>query len=113
MIIKGPLNISVVDTDNDQRDLRLEFTHEFKSLKLNERCDSLHEFIHYLKSEIDVLEESDPNRQGMLTILQIVEQLLPHIESDEIPLEDAIIVNIKIDNPFGNIQTMVGQKPAN
>lgn len=57
-----------------------------------------------MKSEIDILEESDPNGQGMLTILQIVEQLLPHIESDEIPLEDAIIVNLKVDNPFGAIQ---------
>lgn len=112
MLIKGPLNISIVDSDSSGSELRLEFTHEFKSLKMNERCDSFHEFIHYLKSEIDVLEESDPNRQGMLTILQIVEQLLPHIEADEIPLEDAVIVNIETDNPFGDILTMAGQRPS-
>ncbi len=109
MQIKGPLKIGIVDTDNNQRELHLEFTQEFKSLKLDERCNSFHEFLHYLKNEIDLLEESDPNRQGMLTIQQIVEQLLPHIESDEIPLEDAIIVNIKTDNPFGNILTTTKQ----
>lgn len=109
MLIQGPLKIGITDTDNNERELRLEFTQEFKSLKLDKRCDSFHEFIHYLKTEIDVLEENDPNRQGMLTIQQIVEQLLPHIESDEIPLEDAVIVNIKSDNPFGNIQTMLKQ----
>jgi len=112
MQIKGPLKIGIIDTDSNHRELRLEFTQEFKSLKLEQRCDSFHEFIHYLNTEISVLEDSDPNRQGMLTIMQIVEQLLPHIESDEIPLEDAIIVNLKIDNPFGNIQTTLNQKPV-
>ena len=104
MLIKGPLNISVVDSDTGDRELHLKFTPEFKALKLNQQCDSFHEFIHYLKSEIDILEESDPNRHGMLTIQQIAEQLLPHIESNEIPLEDAIVVNIQANNPFANIE---------
>ena len=56
-----------------------------------------------MKTEIEVLEETDPNRQGMLTIQQIAEELLPHIESNEIPLEDAIIVKLQENNPFGNI----------
>ncbi len=104
MLIEGPLNISVVDTDTGERELHLKFSAEFKALKLNQQCDSFHEFIHYLKTEIDILEESDPNRHGMLTIQQIAEQMLPHIESNEIPLEDAIIVNIQADSPFGSIE---------
>lgn len=105
MLIEGPLNISVVDTDTGDRELHLKFSPEFKALKTNQQCDSFHEFIHYLKTEIDVLEENDPNRHGMLTIQQIAEQLLPHIEANEIPLEDAIVVNIHADNPFGKIET--------
>lgn len=105
MKIEGPLKISIADTDTGDRELQLKFTPEFKAMKLNEQCDAFHEFIHYLKTEIDVLEEGDPNRQGMLTILQIAEQLLPHVESNEIPLEDAIIVNIHVDSPFGNLIT--------
>lgn len=105
MLIEGPLQISIVDTDTGDRELHLKFTAEFKALKQDQQCDSFHEFIHYMKTEIDVLEESDPNRQGMLTIQQVAEQLLPHIESNEIPLEDAIIVNIHADSPFGNITT--------
>jgi len=104
MLIEGPVNISIVDNDMGGRELHLKFTPEFKALKLPQQSDSFHEFIHYLKSEIDVLEETDPNHQGMLTILQIAEQLLPHIEANEIPLEDAIVVNIQNDSPFGNIQ---------
>ena len=104
MLIKGPINISIIDTDTGERELHLKFSAEFKALKLNQQCDSFHEFIHYLKSEIDILEESDPNRHGMLTIQQISEQLLPHIKANEIPLEDAIVVNIQNDSPFGNIE---------
>ena len=104
MLIEGPLNISIIENETGGRELHLKFSPEFKALKLNQQCDSFHEFIHYLKSEIDVLEESDPNRHGMLTIQQIAEQLLPHIESNEIPLEDAILVNIQADSPFANIE---------
>lgn len=104
MLIEGPLKISIVDTDAGERELHLKFTPEFKALKLDQQCDAFHEFIHYLKEEIDILEETDPNRQGMLTIQQIAEQLLPHIESNEIPLEDAIVVNIQADSPFGDIE---------
>lgn len=103
MLIEGPLLISVVDNDDGSRELQLKFTPEFKALKLDQQCDSFHEFIHYMKTEIATLEETDPNRQGMLTIQQIAEQMLPHIEANEIPLEDAIIVNIQADSPFGNI----------
>ncbi len=103
MLIEAPINISVIDTDTGGRELHLKFTPEFKTLEHNQQCDSFHEFIHYLKTEIDILEESDPNRHGMLTIQQIAEQLLPHIEANEIPLEDAIVVNIQSDTSFGNV----------
>ncbi|MCW8830827.1 MAG: transcriptional regulator [Gammaproteobacteria bacterium] len=103
MLIKGPLNISIIDTDTGERELHLKFSPEFKTLKLNQQCDAFHEFLHYLKTEIDILEDSDPNRHGILTIQQIAEQLLPHIEANEIPLEDAIVVNIHPDTPFGNL----------
>lgn len=104
MLIEGPLDISIVDTSTGGRELQLEFTPEFRALKLPQQSDSFHEFIHYLKTEIDILEEKDPNRQGMLMILQISEELLPHVEANEVPLDEAIIVNIQADNPFGQIQ---------
>lgn len=104
MLIEGPLNIGIVENSTGGQELHLEFTPEFRALKLPEQSDAMHEFIHYLKTEIDILEEHDPNRQGMLMILQIAEELLPHIEANEVPLEEAIVVNIATDSPFGNIQ---------
>jgi hypothetical protein len=104
MLIEGPLDIGIADTSTGGRELQINFTPEFKSLKLTDQSDSMHEFIHYLKTEIDILEEHDPNRQGMLMILQISEELLPHIEANEVPLEETIVVNIAADNPFGSIE---------
>jgi len=54
--------------------------------------------------EIHKLDESDVNRQGMTTILQICEQLQPQIDANELPLEETIVVNIQSHNPFGNIK---------
>lgn len=106
MIIEGPLKIGVIDNDNGTREIHLDFTNEFRAMKLSQQAEDFHEFILYLKSEVDVLEEHDPNRQGMITILQVCEQLLPHIEANEIPLNETIVVNLEVNNPFGNIKLM-------
>ena len=104
MLIEGPLDIGVEESSTGGNELHLKFTTEFRALKLPEQSDAMHEFIHYLKTEIDILEEHDPNRHGMLMILQVSEELLPHIEANEVPLEETIVVNIAADNPFGSIQ---------
>ncbi len=104
MLIEGPLNIDIVENSTGGCELHLEFTPQFKALKLPEQSDAMHEFVHYLKTEIDILEEHDPNRHGMLMILQVAEELLPKIDTNKAPLEEAIVVNIPDDSPFGQFQ---------
>ncbi len=104
MFIEGPLNISIVESSTEGQELHLEFTPQFKALKLPEQSDAMHEFIHYLKTEIDILEEHDPNRQSMLMILKVAEELLPQIDANEVSLEEVIVVNIPADSLVGNIQ---------
>ena len=104
MIIEGPLKIDVLENDQGSRDLHLDFTDEFRAMNQAQQSEAFHEFILYLKGEIGVLEEKDPNRQGMIMIAQISEELLPHIEASEIPLNETIVVNLEVDNPFGNIK---------
>ena len=71
MITEGPLKIGVIDRNNGSRELHLDFTDDFRRMKLSQQCaEAFHEFILYLKCEIGVLEEHDPSHQGMLTILQ-------------------------------------------
>ncbi len=104
MEITGPLNIGVLDNDTGGRELHLSFKPEFRILNLQQQTESFQEFISTLINQIQKLDASDVNRQGMTTILQICEQLKPHIESNELPLEETIVVNIQTHSPFGNIK---------
>lgn len=102
MITEGPLKIGVIDRNNGSRELHLDFTDDFRRMKLSQQCEAFHEFILYLKCEIGVLEEHDPSHQGMLTILQTSEQLLPQIEAGEIALADTIVIKLDTSGPSGN-----------
>ena len=104
MEIIGPLNIGVLDNDTGGRELHLSFKPEFRILKVQQQSETFQTFIKTLINEIHKLDEADDNRQGMTTILQICEQLQPHIDANELPLEETIVVNIQTHNPFGNIQ---------
>lgn len=104
MEITGPLTIGVIDNDTGSREIHLGFKPEFRILHLQQQSEKFQEFITALINEIHKLDESDPNRQGMTTILQICEQLKPHIDANELPLEETIVVNVQTHNPFGNIK---------
>jgi len=86
------------------RELHLSFKPEFRILNLQQQSASFQDFIKTLINEIYKLDEADVNRQGMTTILQICEQLQPHVDANELPLEETIVVNIQTHNPFGNIK---------
>ncbi len=104
MEISGPLAIGYIDNDSGGRELHLSFRPEFRGLTLPQQSEAFRQFIDDLKQGIQPLAETDPNRMGMLTILQICEQLQPHIDANELPLEETIVVTIQSQNPFGNIQ---------
>lgn len=103
MEIKGPFRIGIMQNDMGGQELHLDFTTEFRALNIAQQADALQNHINSLINQINQLDEKDDNRQGMLTILQIAEQLMPHIEANEIPLEETIVINLQQDNPFGNI----------
>ena len=104
MEITGPHNIGVIDNDSGGREIHLSFKADFRILNLQQQSQSFQDFIKTLINEIHKLDESDANRQGMTTILQICEQLQPHIDANELPLEETIVVNVQSHNPFGNIK---------
>lgn len=103
MEIQGPFRIGIMQNDLGGQELHLDFTHAFRALNLAQQADAFREYIAALTVDISELDEQDRNRQGMLTILQVAEQLLPHIEANEIPLEETIVVSLETNNPFGSI----------
>ncbi len=104
MEISGPLTIGVIDNETGSRELHLSFKADFRILTLPQQTETFQDFINTLNKEIHSLDETDPNHQGMLTLLQICEQLKPHIDANELPLEETIEVTLQTQNPFGNIQ---------
>ena len=103
MQITGPFTIGTLQNDMGNHELHLNFTAEFRAMNLAQQADSFQNYINNLINEIGRLDENDANRQGMLTILQVAEQLMPHIQANEIPLEETIVISLQQDNPFGNI----------
>ena len=103
MLIEGPLNIQIVDnSDSGSRELHLSFSPEFQSLDLAARTSDFQNHITTLQQQSQATEDA-ATQQGMLTILQISEQLLPHIESDEMPLSETIVIEIGPSSPFDQL----------
>lgn len=65
-------------------------------------------YIHNLEQQAAQIQADTPERRGILTILQICQELLSYIQEDEIPLEETIEVNIHAE--FGLTQ-VINAKP--
>jgi len=104
MKITGPIKIGILENDLGGREVHLDFTTEFRALNSQQQTDKFRSFIANLAKDIEALEEDSADRKGMLAIHQICEQMMPHIEANEIPLEETIVVSFQSENPFGNIQ---------
>jgi len=97
--IQGPFTIAVSDnSETGLRELHLGFKPAFQQQDLQGRLAAVNDYLEILQADIETETDAN-NQQGMLTILQISQELLPHLESDEIPLDETIVIEI------GPIQT--------
>ena len=94
MEIQGPFSLSVIDnSETGARELHLAFKPAFQQLELEQRINMMKDHLVSLQKDIEASTD-DANRQGMLTIFQVGSELLPHLEADEIPLEETIVIEI-------------------
>lgn len=92
MEIQGPFTLSLIDnSDNGLREIHLGFTPDFQQLGLTERVEAVKSHLSDLHQAIEA-EIDAASQQGMMSISQIIGQLLPHLESDEISLDQTIII---------------------
>lgn len=103
MQINGPFSISIVDnTDTQSRELHLSFKPAFQRQPQVARLETLQTHIQSLQQSVEQ-ETNDATRQGMLMMLQIVEELYPHIEQDEIPLDETIVIEMGASSPLDKL----------
>jgi hypothetical protein len=101
MEMAGPFRISIKTDDNNVgNELHLDFTNEFRKLDPIARTQEFNRYLDVLREEVSRREDDTRERQGMFTVLQIAEQLAPHIAADEIVLNETIIVEIEPENPL-------------
>ena len=98
MKIDGPLKISLLEqSDGSSRKLEIAFTGAFRRLDLPAQGAAFREYVESLRTASAQLEGDERTREGVLTILQIAEQLLPHVETGEMTLEEPIEVEVQSD----------------
>ena len=97
MLIEGPLNIAIAEpADGQGKILVIGFQPEFQQLDLPEQSRRFRAYLEMLGGSVTGSDRIDErNRAGMLIVQQIAEQLLPHIESGDLVLEETMTVQIR------------------
>lgn len=104
MLKEAPFTIGIVDShETGVRELHFTFLDSFRSVSLEQRSQIFQIYIKGLEKAINKLDDGNSERVGMETIFQISSELLPHIEADEIPLHNPIVVEIGQDDSMVNL----------
>lgn len=99
MEIQGPFTIAVSDnSETGLRELHIGFKPAFQQQELSIRLSTIKAYLVELQKTIEAETDAN-NQQGMITIMQVAQELMPHLETDEIPLNETIVIEI------GPIQT--------
>lgn len=104
MEIEGPLKFSIVSyDDSDDREIHAVFKEEFQSLELQEQANQFTDHVSSLRSRASALEEGSQEREGILFVLQFLEELVPLVQAGSVPLDEAIIVKVQEQSPLNNL----------
>lgn len=107
MEIDGPIKIGVLETPDRQGwELHLDFRPEFRALSLQDQAAGFRVYLQELAAGVATLDEADRNRQGMLLVQQIAEQLWPHVEAGDLDLSETIVVEIA-QAPIASLQDLI------
>lgn len=99
--MKGPLKFKIVSFDgSDDREVHVDFKEDFQKLSLNEQATQFEEHVNSLKLQATKLSEDSQERQGIVFVLEFLEELAPRIQVGEIPLNETVIVKVMEQPPL-------------
>ncbi len=91
MKIEGPLGINVKDDDlQAKRILEINFTDAFQQLSHDEQVNHLQNYIQTLFQQAESLPQGQADREGVLLVMQICDQLLPMLKQQTLDLAGTI-----------------------
>jgi hypothetical protein len=112
MLIEGPMNVTITEpADGEGKILVIAFTPDFQALDPTAQGQAFRGYLTTLSEGIAASRPEDLNRQGMIIIQQIAEQLLPHVESGELALEESMTVQIRQENQAGALVDLLAEQP--
>lgn len=99
--MQGPLKFQIVSfDDSSDREIHVDFKSEFLQLKLGEQASQFSDHVSSLKLQADQMEEDSQELQGLLFVLQFLEELVPRVQAGDIPLNETIIVKVMEESPI-------------
>lgn len=109
MLIEGPMNITIGDpADGQGRVLAITFKPEFQALDTAGQGAEFREYLQSLSNNIsEIKDENDRTRAGMLIVQQFAEQLLPHIESGELALDESMVIQIRQESQISALTDLL------
>lgn len=103
-MITAPFSIDVTNkNDNDERQLHLQFTQEFRAMPADHRSVIFKKYVEDLHDMLMKMEDDNAEKAGILTLHQISSELLPHIVQDEIPVSETMVIELAQDAVFNHV----------
>lgn len=93
MSVIAPFSIAVQDPKPSLRELHFSFSSEFQQMSVEQRLETMRAYIESLLRQSQTLRSAN-EQKGLMTVIEISEQLLPHIQSDSLPLEQTLVVEM-------------------
>jgi len=107
MSVTPPFDIAVHDPKPTLRELHLSFTSAFQAMDVDQRLEALRAYVESLIKQSESLQDENAQR-GVITVIQITEQLLPHIQSNSLPLHETLIVELGEDAEGSSLDELLG-----
>ncbi len=89
----APFDIAVHDPNPKLRELHLSFTQIFQKMSVDQRMEAMRAYIASMLEQAKSATDEGTQR-GIMMVVELTEQLLPHIQSDAMPLQETLIVEI-------------------
>ena len=94
MAVKIPFEIEFYENNqNKTGEIHLRFTDQFQAMSQELREKTFQGYLEHLMAQVQMAKDEN-SQKGIITILEISEQLFPHLKQQQIPLQETIIVEL-------------------
>jgi len=103
----APFDIAVHDPQPKLRELHLSFTSEFQQMTVEQRLHALRTYIESMLAQAKSTDDTG-TQKGLMMVIELTEQLLPHIQSESMPLQETLIVEMGENASGASLDELLG-----